>query len=71
MVSSLSNFVHNLAERNCKNKCIDCDWFHEHKSIKDNVIKCKCASSNKHYSNKIVVKKSFLSLWIYGWMEKV
>ena len=31
----------------------DCQCFLEHKRAKDNLIKCKCLSCNKAYSNKI------------------
>ena len=53
MASSLSNLVDNLAERIHKIKCKDCDCFLEYESIKDNLIKHKCLSSNKDYSNKL------------------
>ena len=36
-----------------KIKCKDCDCFLEYESVKDNLIKCKCLSCNKDYSNKI------------------
>ena len=53
MASSLSNFVDNLAEGVHEIKCKDCGCFLEYESAKDNLIKCKCLSCNKNYSNKI------------------
>ena len=42
-------------------KCKDCDCFLEYESVKDNLIKYKCLSCNKNYSNKIYeeMKKRF------------
>ena len=42
-------------------KCKDCDCFLEYESVKDNLIKYKCLSCNKSYSNKIdeELKKQF------------
>ena len=61
MASSLSNLVDNLAERIHKTNCKDCDCFLEYESVKDNLIKYKCLSYNKDYSNKIEgeLKKRF------------
>ena len=61
MASSLSNLVDNLAEGIHKIKCQDCDCFLEYESFKDNLIKYKCLSCNKNYSNKIdeELKKRF------------
>ena len=53
MASSLSDLVDNLAERIHKIKCKDCDCFIEYESVKDNLIKHKCLSCNKNYSNKL------------------
>ena len=53
MASSLSNLVDNLAERIHKIKYKDCECFLEYESVKDNLIKCKCLSCNKDYSNKL------------------
>ena len=53
MVSSLSNLVDNLAEGIHKIKCRDCDCLREYESVKDNLIKRKCLSCYKDYSNKI------------------
>ena len=53
LASSLSNLVDNLTEGIHKNKCKDCDCFLEYESVKDNLIKYKCLSCNKDYSNKI------------------
>ena len=51
--SSLSNLVDNLAEGIHKIKCKDYDCFLEYESVKDNLIKYKCLSCNKDYSNKL------------------
>ena len=61
MASSLSNLVDNLAEGIHKIKCKDCDCFLEHESVKGNLIKYKCFSCNKDYSNKLdeKLKKKF------------
>ena len=53
MASSLSNLINNLAEGIHKIECKDCDCFLEYESIKDNLIKYKCLSCNKNYSNKL------------------
>ena len=53
MVSSLSNHVDNLAEGIHKIRCKDCDSFLEYESVKDNLIKYKCLSCKKDYSNKL------------------
>ena len=53
MATSLSNFVDNLTEGIHKNKCKDCDCSLEYESAKDNLIKHKCLSCNKHYSSKM------------------
>ena len=50
MASSSSNLVDNLAEGIHKIKCKDCDCFLE--SVQDNLIKYKCLSWNKNFSNK-------------------
>ena len=52
MVTWLSNLVDNLTEGVHKIKCKDCDCFFEYESVKDNLIKYKCLSCNKGYSNK-------------------
>ena len=53
MATSLSNLADNLTERIRKIKCKDCDCFLEYISVKNNSIKNRCFSCNKHYSNKI------------------
>ena len=53
MARSLSNLVDNLEEGIQKIKCKDCDCFLEYESAKDNLIKYKCLSYNKDYSNKL------------------
>ena len=61
MITSLSNFIDNITERIRKIKCKDWDCFLEYESVKDNLIKYKCLSCNKDYSNKIdkELKKQF------------
>ena len=51
MASSLLNLVDNLAEG--IHKINDYDCFLEYESVKDNLMKYKCLSCNKDYSNKI------------------
>ena len=53
MATSLLNVADNLIEGIQKIKCKDYDCFLEYKSAKDNLIKDKCLSCNKIYSNKI------------------
>ena len=53
MASSLSNLVDNLAEGVHKIKRKNCDCFLEYESVNDNLIKYKCLSCNKNYSNKL------------------
>ena len=50
MASSLTNLLDNLAEGIHQIKCKDC--FLEYENLKDNLIKYKCLSYNKDYSNK-------------------
>ena len=52
MANTLSNLADNLAEGIHKIRCKDCDCFFEYESDKDNLIKYKCLSCNKDYSNK-------------------
>ena len=61
MATSLSNLVNNLTERIHKIKCNYCDCFLEYESVKDNLLKHKCLSCNKDFSNKIdeELKKRF------------
>ena len=56
-----SNPVDNLVEGIDKIKCTDCGCFLEYESVKDDLIKYKCLSCNKHYSNKFdeELKKKF------------
>ena len=51
--SSLSNLVDNLAEGIHEVKYKDCDCFLESESVKHNLLKYKCLSWNKDYSNKL------------------
>ena len=53
MANSLSNLVDNLTDRMQKIKYKDCDCFLEYENIKHDLIKFKCLSCNKVYSNKI------------------
>ena len=53
MASSLSNLADNLTEGIHKIKCNDCDCFLKYEIVKVNLIKYKCFSCNKDYSNKI------------------
>ena len=53
MASSISNLADNLAEEIHKIKCKDCDCFLKYESVNDNLIKYKCLSCNKEYSNKL------------------
>ena len=53
MATSLSNLVDNVTEGIHKIKCKDCDCFLEYEIVKDNLIKYKCLSYNKIYSDKI------------------
>ena len=61
MVSLLSSLVNNSAEGIHKVKCKNCGCFLEYESVKDNLIKYKCFSCNKDYSNKLdeKLKKKF------------
>ena len=53
MATSVSNLVDNLTEGIHKIKCKDCDCFLESEIVKGNLIKYKCLSCNKYYSNKL------------------
>ena len=53
MATSLSNLVDNVTEGIHKIKCKDCYCFLENEGVNDNLIKQKCLSCNKNYSNKI------------------
>ena len=61
IATSLSNLVDNLTEEIHKIKCKDCDFFLEYERVKDSLIKYKCLSCNKNYSNKFdeKLKKRF------------
>ena len=48
-----SNLIDSLTEGNHEIKCKVCDFFLEYESVKNNLIKHKCLSWNKNYSNKI------------------
>ena len=68
MASSSSNLADNLTERSHKIKCKDCDCFLEYESVRDKLIKYKCLSCNKDYSNKIdeEFKKRFKSTFKFS-----
>ena len=68
MASSSSNLADNLTERIHKIKCEDCDCFLEYESVRDKLIKYKCLSCNKDYSNKIneEFKKRFKSTFKFS-----
>ena len=68
MKSSLSNLVDNLAEEIHKNKCKDSDCFLEYESVKENLIKYKCLSCNKDYSNKLDLR-TYLSFLIMVYID--
>ena len=51
MPSSLPNLVANNVEGIQKIKCKEYDCFLEYESVKNNLIKYKCLSCNKDYSN--------------------
>ena len=53
MATSLSNLVDNLTEEIHKIKCKYCDCFLVYKSVNDDLIKYKCLSCNKKYSNRL------------------
>ena len=59
--SSLSNLLDNFREGILKINCKDYDCSLEYKSAKDHVVKSKCLSFNKGYSNKLgeVLRKKF------------
>ena len=52
MAPSLTNLVDNLAEGVHKIKCQEYNCFLEYESVKDYLIKYKCLSCNKDYSNR-------------------
>ena len=60
MERSLTNLVDNFAEEIDKFKCKDCNCFLEYQSFKENLIKNKCLSSNKDFSNKIKKNKNMI-----------
>ena len=61
MVTSLSKLVDSLTEEIHKMKCKDCGCFLECENVKNNLMKYKCLSGNKEYSNKLneELKKKF------------
>ena len=61
MVTSLSKLVDSLTEEIHKMKCKDCGCFLEYENVKNNLMKYKCLSGNKEYSNKLneELKKKF------------
>ena len=67
MASSISNLADNLAEEIHKIKCKDCDCFLKYESVNDNLIKYKCLSCNKEYSNKLdeKIKSDLRTHWSF------
>ena len=61
MASSVADPVGNLAEGIHKIECKDCSCIIEYEIVKDHLIKYKCLSYNKDYSNKVdeKLKKRF------------
>ena len=53
MATSLTKLVDNLSEEIHKIKCKECDCSLTCDSIKNNLIKYKCLSCNKNYSEKL------------------
>ena len=68
MASSLWSLVDNFTKGIHKIKCICCDCFLEHESVNDNLIKYKCLSYNKDYSNKLdeKLKKGFKNTFTFS-----
>ena len=68
MAALLSNLVDNLTKGIHRIKCKDCDCFLEYESVKGNLIKYKCLSCNKDYSNKFdeELKKRFKSTFKFS-----
>ena len=71
MASSLSNLVDNLADKNHKVKGNECDCFLEYENVKDNLVKYKCLSCNKDYSNKVDedLKKRFKNTFKFSYND--
>ena len=61
MASSSSNLVDNLTGGIHKIKYKDCDYYLEYEGVMDDLIKYKCLSCNKEYSDKVdeELKKKF------------
>ena len=53
METSLTKLVDNLSEEIHKIKCKECDCSLTYDSVKNNLIKYKCLSCNKNYSEKL------------------
>ena len=75
MANSLSGVLDNLTEGITKTKSKDC--FIECENVKDNLIKHKCLSSNKDYSNKKIDSRTYsvfliiISMKLFCCKEKV
>ena len=66
MAISLSNLVDNPRDGIHKVKCKDSDSFLKYENVKNNLIKHKCLSSNKDYSNEIAfldISNAFDKVW--------
>ena len=60
MSSSLSSLVDNLSEGLCCNECIDCEYFLQYMSVKDDQLIFRCFECKKNYKkdfNKELIKK--------------
>ena len=68
MARPVSSSVDDLADGIHKIKCKYCDCFLEYESVKDNLIKYKCLSCNKDYSNKLdeELKKRFKNIFKFS-----
>ena len=53
MATSLSKLVDNLRDGIHKIKCEHCDCFLDYESVMDNLMKNKCLTCNKTFSNQI------------------
>ena len=75
MANLLSSLLYNLTEGIPKTKSKDC--FIECENVKDNLIKHKCLSSNKDYSNKKIDSRTYsvfliiISMKLFCCKEKV
>ena len=68
MASSFSNLIDNLAEGIHKTECEDYDFFLKYESIKKSLMKYKCLSCKKDYSNKLdeKIKDKFKNIFKFS-----